>query len=228
MHKAMVIGSLLSFGLMSLAMATRADAAPAAPDPVPLYPQNYHVLVENDQVRVLDFRLQKGATEQFHSHPANVAVFLGQFTIRFSLPDGKTALRQAHLGDVAFSGPTVHASENIGNTDAHGILVELKTKTPAPQWVTATTLVHGIAGKEDDLQAHLLSLAAAARAEPGCITYDLYQSPIKKYEFMRYEVWSSAAALEAHKQMPYLRASFEKRQREGWKTEIVTWARVPE
>src|SRR5437762_2727837 len=40
-------------------------AALMAQDPVPLYPGNYKVLVENDRVRVLDFRLRKGDHEEF-------------------------------------------------------------------------------------------------------------------------------------------------------------------
>jgi quinol monooxygenase YgiN/quercetin dioxygenase-like cupin family protein len=214
--------------------AVAADSAlETAPDPVPVYPQNYKVLLENDRVRVVDFRLKKGATEKFHSHPANVAVFLETFKIRFTFPDGRIGIRDAHPGDVGYSGPVIHASENIGDTDAHGVLVELKQWPPAeaqlpPGAVTAVTLVHGIPGKDHELKEHLLSLAAPTRAEAGCIRYDLYQSPRASHEFMRYEVWASAAALEAHKQSPHLRASFEKRQREGWTTEILTWNRVPE
>jgi quinol monooxygenase YgiN len=71
-------------------------------------------------------------------------------------------------------------------------------------------------------------LAAPTRAEPGCIVYDLYQSPDVPHEFMRFEVWQDAAALERHKATPHLRASFAKRQREGWTTQILTWQRVPE
>jgi quinol monooxygenase YgiN len=41
-------------------------------------------------------------------------------------------------------------------------------------------------------------------------------------------VWESLDALEAHKQTPPLKASFEKRQREGWTTQIVVWKRVPD
>lgn len=93
--------------------------------------------------------------------------------------------------------------------------------------ITAFTLIHGIPGKEAELKEHLLSLAAPTRAEPGCIRYDLYQSPNRKHEFLRFEIWASLAALEAHKQTPQLRASFEKRQREGWTTEIVLWSPVP-
>src|SRR5262245_4819295 len=94
--------------------------------------------------------------------------------------------------------------------------------------LTAVTFIHGVAGREDDLKAHLLSLAAPTRAESGCITYDLYQSERAPNEFMRFEVWRSEADLEAHKQSPHLRASFEKRTREGWSTEITTWQRVAE
>lgn len=216
-----------------IAAAFAQEAITSAPDPLPIYPQNYKVLLENERVRVLDFRLAKGATEQLHSHPANVAVFLDTFKIRFRFPDGRTGIRDAHLGDVGYSEPVIHASENIGEKDAHGILVELKESMPSRSVVpagalTAVTLIHGIPGRAADLKAHLLSLAAPTRAEPGCITYDLYQSPSAPHEFMRFEVWASAAALEAHKQSPHLRASFEKRQREGWTTQILTWDSVSE
>lgn len=94
--------------------------------------------------------------------------------------------------------------------------------------ITAVTLIHGIPGNEEELKQHLLSLAGPTRAESGCVTYDLYQSPDRRHEFMRFEVWASQDALEAHKKTPHLRASFEKRQREGWTTEILVWNRVPE
>lgn len=94
--------------------------------------------------------------------------------------------------------------------------------------LTAVTLIHGLPGRGDELQAHLLSLAPPTRAEPGCLLYDLYRSPDSPHEFLRIERWASAAALEAHKRAPHLAASFAKRQREGWTTEILTWRRVPE
>ena len=115
---AMVLGCVALGGLPAPAQAA---------DPLVLYPGNYKVLFENDRVRVLDFQLKKGATEKPHTHPANVAVFLNDFTIRFTFPDGTTGLREGHPGVVAFSEAVTHASENIGETDAHGVLVELKT-----------------------------------------------------------------------------------------------------
>ena len=58
--------------LRALTMGVTLTAGAAAQDPLPLYPENYRVLVENDRVRVLDFQLKQGATERSHAHPAHV------------------------------------------------------------------------------------------------------------------------------------------------------------
>ena len=63
-------------------------------DPLRLYPENYALLLENDHVRVLEFTLKKGARESFHEHPKHVAVVLQGFKIRFTFPDGRTAIRE--------------------------------------------------------------------------------------------------------------------------------------
>ncbi len=114
---------VLAFGAAALAGF---PAPIRAQDPLALYPENYRVLLENDHVRVLDFRLARGAREQMHTHPAHLAVFLADFTIRFTLPDGSTSLREGRPHQIAWSEGATHASENIGASDAHGILVELK------------------------------------------------------------------------------------------------------
>jgi quinol monooxygenase YgiN len=94
--------------------------------------------------------------------------------------------------------------------------------------VTAVTFIHGLAGRESDLELHLLSLAAPTRAEAGCLQYDLYQSPDAPHEFMRLERWKTPGDLEAHKATPPLRASFGKRQRESWTPQITVWRRMRE
>jgi beta-alanine degradation protein BauB len=205
-----------------------------AQDPVPLYPDNYKVLLENEHVRVLDFTLRKGATEKLHMHPAAVTYVLAPFKIKCSFPDGTTKIREANAGDVFYSDAIVHSPLNIGDTDAHGILIEMKQPAQAANTegvaglLTAVTFIRGIAGKEEQLKEELLALTAPTRAEAGNLRYDLYQSPVKTNEFMRFEVWRSPADLEAHKQTPHLKASFEHRQKEGWTTEITLWKRVAE
>lgn len=201
-------------------------------DPVPLYPENYKVLLENDRVRVLDFQLKKGAKEDFHAHPAAVTYVLEPFKIRFTFKDGTTRIREAKAGEVFYGDAIVHASENIGDTDAHGLLIEMKpaAKPAATEadLLTAITFIRGPEGSERDLLTELLSTTAPTRTEPGNRKYDLYQSPTNKNYFMRFEVWRNEQALEDHKMTPHLKASFERRKNKGWMTEITTWKRVPD
>lgn len=227
--------------LLVAALVLALPAVARAQDPVPRYPGNYKVLIENDRVRVLDFRLRKGDSEEFHVHPAHVLYVLEPFKIMFKLPGGRTAVREAKAGDVLYSDAVMHAPTNIGETDAHGILVELKAAAAvtagaaaagAPpalnDYLTAVTFVQGLPGKEEDVKRELLSLTAPTRAERGALAYDLYQSVDEPGKFMRFEVWRNAQALEDHKQTPHLRASFERRKDAGWMTEITRWRRVPE
>lgn len=226
----MLTKKIFALGFSALALfSTRA----LSQDPVPLYPKNYTVLLENDRVRVIDFVLRKGDTEDFHSHRPHVAYVLNGFKIRFTFPDGRTAVRETKAGDVLFSEAVTHSPVNIGDTEAHGIMVELKESTgvgangnDSDELLTAVTFIHGLVGKEEEMKNHLLSLTAPTLAESGCLTYDLYQSPEKKNEFMRFEVWRNDEALELHKMMPHLKASFELRKHQGWTTEITRWKRV--
>lgn len=212
------------FGLILFA------ATAVAQDPVPLYPQNYKVLLENDRVRVLDFQLKKGAKEDFHAHPAAVTYVIAPFKIRFTFPDGSSRTREAKAGDVFYGDTLTHASENIGDTDAHGLLIEMKSAIKsAPSeadLLTAITFIRGPEGSEQELLNELLSTTAPTRAEPGNVRYDLYQSPTNPNYFLRFEVWRNPQALEDHKTSPYLKASFERRKNKGWMTEITTWQRV--
>lgn len=210
----------------------------AAQDPLPLYPENYKVLVENDRVRVLDFRLRDGSSEKSHSHPAHVVYVVAPFKVRFTFPDGRTRIREAKAGEVLFSEAVTHATANIGGTDAHGIIVELKTadaqraarsgeSLPADA-LTAVTFIRGPEGKDAEVKRELLSLTAPTRAEPGALRYDLYQSVARPSDFMRFEVWRNPEALELHKATPHLKASFERRKDQGWLTEITLWKRIPD
>ena len=218
--------------LLGVIVLTLFASATRAQDPVPLYPDNYKVLLENDRVRVLDFQLRKGAKENFHQHPAAVTYVLTPFKIRFTFPDGTMRVREAKAGDVFYGEALVHASENIGDTNAHGLLIEMKSPVRGMPdeagLLTAITFIRGPEGSEQDLLTELLSTTAPTRAEPGNLRYDLYQSPTNKNYFMRFEVWRDRQALEDHKLTPHLKASFERRKNKGWLTEITTWTRVPD
>jgi quercetin dioxygenase-like cupin family protein len=95
-------------------------------DPVALSPQYYTVRVDNDTVRVLEYRLPPGKKEVMHTHPPGVVFSLGDSQFRTTLPDGKSSDATVHNGDVTWRERTVHAAENIGSTEAHMLAIELK------------------------------------------------------------------------------------------------------
>ena len=102
-------------------------------DAVSVSPQYYTIRLENDHVRVLEFRLKPGQKEAMHTHGAGVAYIVSTAQVRTSFPDGASVDGAFQANDVHWRDKTVtHTVENIGTTDAHAIIVELKgsnTKT---------------------------------------------------------------------------------------------------
>ena len=97
-------------------------------DPVKTSPQCYKVLLENDQVRVLEYHLKAGEKAPMHSHLAGVVYVLSGAKLKFSYPDGRTEMKSAAAGETIWREPVTHAVENIGNTEAHAIAIELKSR----------------------------------------------------------------------------------------------------
>lgn len=231
MTKVFLLIAILASAVFS-AFGQKGTADQPHPDPVSVFPGNYKVMIENDRIRVMDFKLRKGDTEAFHKHPAHVLYVLTGFKIMFRFPDGRTAVRETKAGDVLFSEAVTHSPLNIGETDAHGLLIELKSggklaqNMDAESLLTAVTFINGLAGKEDELKNELLKTTDPTRAEAGNLRYDLYQSTVEPNRFMRLEVWKNPLDLELHKQTPWLKESFETRKRQGWTTQITTWQRV--
>ena len=98
-------------------------------DPVILSPQYYTVKAQDERVRVLEYRLKPGQEEAMHSHPAYVIYFFGPANLRVTLGDGKTTDSSVTEGEVVVRDPLTHTVENIGNTELHALLVELKSGT---------------------------------------------------------------------------------------------------
>ena len=76
-------------------------------DPVTTSPKFYKVLLENDQVRVLEYRLKPGEKEPMHSHPAGVVYVLSGAKVKFTTPDGRSEERPATSGET-FGGSRLH------------------------------------------------------------------------------------------------------------------------
>lgn len=96
----------------------------AAQDPAVVAPQNYKVLLENDQVRVLEVKGRPGEKIPMHSHPDYVVYVLAASKVRFIAPDGTAQDADLAQGHTQFTTAHDHAAEV--KSDIHVLLVELK------------------------------------------------------------------------------------------------------
>jgi beta-alanine degradation protein BauB len=94
-------------------------------DPVKTDPGLYSVVLENERVRVLEYRDHPGDRTSVHDHPDMVIIPLATFRRRLSV-DGRTVEVEKRTHDVGWVPAQTHAGENIGDTDSHALFVELK------------------------------------------------------------------------------------------------------
>lgn len=99
----------------------------AAQDAVKVDPKHYTVISANDQVRILKARYGPGEKSVMHSHPASVAVFLTDTSVKFHLPGGKVEAATGKSGEARYSDAAVHMPENTGKA-MEVIVIELKRK----------------------------------------------------------------------------------------------------
>ena len=98
-------------------------------DPVATDPAHYHVVFENDRVRVLQYRDGPGDTTHEHAHPDSVMVTLSGFERRLHRA-GSSRDVTLESGSVQWLPAQAHRGENIGGTPTHAIFVELKDGAP--------------------------------------------------------------------------------------------------
>ena len=87
----------------------------------------YKLLMENEKVRVLDIRLKPGEKAPMHNHPSSHVVYvMNNAKFKLTFPDGKTGEFDLKSGEALWMEAGSHATENIGTTDGHNLVVEIK------------------------------------------------------------------------------------------------------
>ena len=97
-----------------------------AGDAVQVASENYKVLLENDRVRLLEFRDQPGNKTEMHSHPDVLAYAISGGQFKFTMSNGQAMDVELKSGESMFLEGHSHSTENVGSTGAHVLLVELK------------------------------------------------------------------------------------------------------
>ena len=99
-------------------------------DPAVTDPELYQVILENDRVRVLQYRDHPGDETHPHRHPDSVMVTLSAFRRRVSA-GGRQVDVELPAGRVAWLGAQEHTGQNTGTTESHAVFIELKEPAAA-------------------------------------------------------------------------------------------------
>lgn len=127
----------IAIGAFALGLAARMAKAQ---DPVTVDPENYKVLFEDSDVRVLRYDDTPGHFVPKHTHPYPYRVYVITPAIREFLSldaEGKDCQKAAvptklFANDELMRPPVTHCEANIGTTPTHLILFEFKKQAPAP------------------------------------------------------------------------------------------------
>jgi hypothetical protein len=126
MRRMFYVALITVLGALAASVPSSGGQRPSQ-DPVKLSPQYYTVRLENDRVRVLEYRLKPGEKEAMHSHSAPFIVhFLSDATVRTTVTGGTKTETTIKSNNVEWREPLSHTVENIGRTELHALLVELK------------------------------------------------------------------------------------------------------
>ena len=121
-----MLALLAAFGIAPEALAQ--DSLTAAP-------RSFRVVLENDRVRVLEYKSRPGfgvCGEGMHFHPDHVTVSLTGAKLKVATPGGKPIFEDVPAGAVFFAPAETHSAEIIGGFGTRSYIVELKGKDWKP------------------------------------------------------------------------------------------------
>jgi hypothetical protein len=121
--------------LMLLAALGVGSDAVQAQDPVRVEPRSYRVVLENEKVRVLEYKARPGlgvCGVGRHSHPDHVAVALTPAKVKVTGEDGKTFVADLQAGQAIWDPAATHVAENVGGSGTRFLLIEIKDKDWQP------------------------------------------------------------------------------------------------
>lgn len=97
-------------------------------DAVSVSPDQFEVILENEHVRVVRYRLDPGEKDSWHTHPAKVSVVVAGGTLLITTADGEEIEVVEEAGSASWMARLGrHFATNIGSSPVHIILIEVKS-----------------------------------------------------------------------------------------------------
>jgi hypothetical protein len=90
---------------------------------------NPKVVVDNDQMRVLEYVARPGEDVcgvGEHSHPAHLTVIIDPAKVRDTAADGRSIEVEPPRGMAFWSEAQTHSARNVGTTTSRALLIEVK------------------------------------------------------------------------------------------------------
>ena len=120
------IAPLVAASLLVLS-PTAAQQVPQEVDGLAASPDNFRLVLENEQVRILEYHIDPGIRDRPHTHSPRVSHVISGGTLRIRMATGETFDVTEGAGETHWSGAApLYDTENIGNTPIRILLIELK------------------------------------------------------------------------------------------------------
>lgn len=118
--------TILLYLFLALPVSTLAQE-PQETDPVVISPDQFTILLENEHVRVVEYALDPGERDEWHTHPPKLSYVVSPGTLRITTQNGESFLTEEVDGNAAWMDALgLHYAENVGETRVRIILVEVK------------------------------------------------------------------------------------------------------
>ena len=96
-------------------------------DPVKVSPAIFKVLLENEHVRVVEYSLNPGEKDEWHTHPPKSSYVFSGGQLKVHLENGEIIMVNEKAGTASWMDYVgKHYVENIGNTTVTIVFTELK------------------------------------------------------------------------------------------------------
>ena len=119
--------------ILVLSASSSAQQKPQHVDALIASPDIYTLLLENEHVRMLEYLLEPGEREAWHTHPPKAIYVAAGGKLRITTENGDSFVVDENTGDTAWMNAVGrHYGENIGSTQIRIILVEVKSLADAP------------------------------------------------------------------------------------------------
>lgn len=107
-------------------LAVFADAGEEL-DPVKISPDFYKLKFENEHVRVIEYEIEPGEVEKWHTHPTKLGYVISGGKLKITTDAGDSFVVEEKAGEVRWMNAVgKHRGENVGDTTIKLVVVEIK------------------------------------------------------------------------------------------------------